>query len=159
MSTRASFSPSKTPDSLSKNTWVRTMAGVQMKLFGCFLVALCLFVPLISAKATDVKYCGLFYFLLPPIWIIAHSRTSISWLISFTSVSLLILWSVHWFWIPDLILLFVVFCALWFFRLGFLDGWSDFCFFCRFPLNWYSTGDQEVMIMSWVIIYCEFRLT
>ncbi|KAG6433859.1 hypothetical protein SASPL_105478 [Salvia splendens] len=33
------------------------MAGVPMKLFGCFLVALCLLVPLISAKATDVKYC------------------------------------------------------------------------------------------------------
>ncbi|KAG6437169.1 hypothetical protein SASPL_102080 [Salvia splendens] len=33
------------------------MAGVPMKVFGCFLVALCLLVPLISAKAADVKYC------------------------------------------------------------------------------------------------------
>ncbi|XP_057784695.1 uncharacterized protein LOC131002041 [Salvia miltiorrhiza] len=33
------------------------MAGVPMKVFGCFLFALCLLVPLISAKATDVNYC------------------------------------------------------------------------------------------------------
>lgn len=36
------------------------MAGVSMKVLGGFLVALCLLVPLISAKATDVKYCGMF---------------------------------------------------------------------------------------------------
>ncbi|KAL1545613.1 putative phosphatidylglycerol/phosphatidylinositol transfer protein [Salvia divinorum] len=33
------------------------MEGVPMKVFVCFLFALCLLVPLISAKAADVKYC------------------------------------------------------------------------------------------------------